>query len=278
MAVTEVHSSNDPLLSDYQRLNDSAFRRSIEAAGPFQRGIIVVEGWLAIERLLRSRYQIRSVLVEESKLSRCCELLGGLDVPVLCATREVIEGVVGFDLHRGIVAIAERGLPASADSVIRRSKQLLLLEGIGDGENMGSLLRNAAALGADGVVLDSSCCDPLSRRSIRVSVGHALRLEIARSNTPALLDSINSREATLLALTPGPDSEDLYDLDPKPSGPLAIAMGSEGTGLSREVLDRADRRLRIPMAADVDSLNVSAAAAVALSWIFDPIGSNRPPS
>jgi tRNA G18 (ribose-2'-O)-methylase SpoU len=266
--ATRIDDPDDPRVADFRRLNDTSYRRQVEAAGPFHKGIFVVEGWLAIERLVPSRYPVRAVLVDADKLDRAEELLGRTTAPLLAADREVIEAIVGFPLHRGAVAVAERGLPILPASVIGRGSRLVVTEGVNDAENLGSIIRNATALGGDGLLLDPTSCDPLTRRTVRVSVGHALALPFARVGWPDGLSSLRDAGVTTIALTPQAGSVPIDDVRLEPDQRVAIVLGAEGPGLSEIAIDACDVAVRIPMARGIDSLNVAAAAAIAFHRLF----------
>jgi tRNA G18 (ribose-2'-O)-methylase SpoU len=192
-------------------------------------------------------------------------------------------GLVGFRLHRGVVAVADRPPDADADQVLagaaRRAPQagerglVAVLEGLNDPENVGALFRNAAAFGVAAVLLDPTCSDPLYRRAIRVSAGHSLRVAFARLDPwPRGLDRVRSTGFVVCALAPHPAGRpavSLRDLRahldgrwPAPTG-VALLLGAEGPGLSPGALEGADVVVSIPMAPGVDSLNVATAAAVA---------------
>ena len=271
MAPTDfapISDADDPRLADFRRLNDGGHCRQVEAAGPFHTGLFVAEGWLVLERLLRSGYNTRSILVVEGRIDRLDAIRGRREIPTFTASQDVVDRVVGFPLHRGVVASADRGRPLLADHVIGRASQLVLLEGINDAENMGALLRSARVLGCDGVLLDATCCDPLSRRAVRVSMGHALALPIARSPWPDDAGDVRSAGFTIHAMTPGVDAIDIDHVDRPADSRVAVALGAEGPGLSSQALAGADVAVGIPIAPDTDSLNVAAAAAIAFQRLF----------
>jgi len=273
--LIDVADPADPRVSEFRRLNDASFRRGVEAAGPFHKGVFVVEGWLGVERLLPSRFRARSVLVDRAKADRAIELVGPRDVPVLAADRAVLDEIVGFPLHRGVVAVADRGLPVLADEVIGRGRRLVVTDGVNDAENLGAIIRNAAALGSDGLLLDRTSCDPLTRRTVRVSVGHALTLPFARVTWPDAAATLRDAGYVTVALTPRADAEDLAGMRLDESARVAIVVGAEGPGLSDAALDACDRRARIAMARGVDSLNVAAATAIAAHRLFGPVDLSR---
>ncbi|MCO5314257.1 MAG: RNA methyltransferase [Microthrixaceae bacterium] len=270
--MTPIHLTDpdDPRVSDFRRLNDTAFRRSVEAPGPFHKGIFIVEGWLAAQRLGRSRYGARAVLVDEARLERAAEQLGHVRAPVFAAPRDLLDEIVGFPLHRGVVASADRGLAVLASTVIGRGRNLVVCEGINDAENLGSVIRNAAALGGDGLLVDATTCDPLARRTVRVSVGWALRLPFARLALADGLSALHESGVTTVALTPRRDGVDIDEVVQRKllGDRVAVILGAEGHGLSEATIDAATIAVRIPMSTEVDSLNVSAAAAVAMHRLF----------
>lgn len=230
-------------------------------------GVFVVEGKLALEAVLGSAYPLLSVLV----LGRRLQALAGLDLPagtpVYVVDEEVMGGVAGFSVHRGLLALARRLPPLRAEELLARrpSSPLVVVEGVNDQENLGAIFRNSAAFGAGAVMLDPTCADPLYRRTVRVSLGAVLKLPFSRlSPWPVALQLLRNNGFVLLALTPGPGAEPVEMVAAElHSLPVALVVGTEGAGLSPEVLGMC-RRVRIPMAAGVDSLNVAAATAVAL--------------
>jgi tRNA G18 (ribose-2'-O)-methylase SpoU len=197
----------------------------------------------------------------------------------------VVAGTVGFALHRGVVAVADRPSPVSASRLLAQAAGatgaeggptlIAVLEGLNDHENIGALFRNAAAFAVAGVLLDPTCADPLYRRSIRVSVGHVLHMPFARLEPwPGALDQVRAAGFVVAALAPrpAPDSGvpaiNLTELKPWMSdldhpGGVALLFGAEGPGLTGTALARSDVVVTIPMSDRVDSLNVAAAAAVA---------------
>ena len=259
-----VADPEDPRLADYLALSDPARRRRVERDGDF----FVVEGVLAIERLLDvGGWRIRSLLLLPRVAERLGGRLDGLDAPVLVATEDVLRRVVGFDLHRGALAAVDRRPPKPLAGLVAGSGLLLAAEGINDHENLGSLYRNAAAFGVDGVLLDPTSADPFYRRAVRVSMGHVLGVPTAA--LPALpggVEQLRALGATVLALTPAADAVALCDLGPAARwpGPVVVLVGAEGAGLTAAALAAADLLVRIPMATGIDSVNVATAAAIAL--------------
>lgn len=252
--MPEVTDPADPRLDDYRGLRDPATRVAYERA----HGVFVVEGVLAIGQLLTSAYEVRSLLVTAAARERL-----GVDTPTTyVATRDVIEGVAGFDVHRGALAVATRPPPRDPVALLAGKRTVLLLERLNDHENVGGLFRVARALGADAVLLDPETCDPLYRRAVRVSLGHVLHVPFARvASTAEGLDLLRRNGFTTFALTPGATTS-VADIDAPERA--ALLLGAEGPGLRQGTVDAADRALRIPMRDGVDSLNVVTAAGIAL--------------
>ena len=282
--LIEVEDPADPRLDSYRDLNHPVKRPDLDAEHP----IFIVEGKLTVERLLTSSYRIRSLLVDDHHLASSGDLVTATrarGVPVYVGSRALVAETVGFDLHRGAVAAAERPRPLSAARVLSEAVRVSLgadsiplvaiLEGVNDHENIGALFRNAAAFGVTGVLLDPTSADPLYRRSIRVSVGHVLHMPFARS-TPWPDGLEQAREAGFLLAAMTPQSTTAIDvpnlglaaLKDRMSGPsrcrgIALLFGAEGPGLTRGAIASSDVVVSIPMAAEVDSLNVATAAALA---------------
>jgi len=258
-------------------LRDAELRTSFEAA----EGVFVAEGRLAVEALVASEYPVRSLLLDRGKAAAHAGLLAALrerGAEVYLAERAVLAATVGFDLHRGVVALGARLPGRSVEDLLARAsgRALLVVEGVNDHENLGALFRNAAAFGVGGVLLDPTCADPLYRRSVRVSLGHVLRVPFARApHWPAELRRLVEAGWAVLALTPSAEAVPLAAVvaargarAPAP----AVVVGAEGPGLGPATLRATSLRVRIPMAEGVDSLNVATAAAVALSALDPPPG------
>ena len=263
MPIERITDLDDARLADYAHLREPSRRMGLERAA----GFFTVEGRLSVEALIASPYRVRSILVAEEHVDRVAETLGR-DIVVLAVPSAAMTEVTGVHFHRGVLAVGERGaLPAAADLVVGASR-ILVLEGVNDHENIGALFRNAAAFGVDAVLLDPTSADPLYRRSTRVSLGHVLHVPFARIADPAWpasLDDLRDAGLTTVALTPAAAAEPLCDLVADLPERVALLVGAEGSGLSHEALAAAERRVRIPMAAGVDSVNVATAAAIALS-------------
>lgn len=259
-ALIDVGDPADTRLDDYRDLT-TADRRPDRPGG---RGLVIAEGVVVVRRLIESPYPVRSLLGVPRRLDELAPDLAALRVPAYRVDADTMAAAVGFHLNRGVLAVADRAAPPDPVALARGARLVAVLEGVNDHENLGSLFRNAAALGVDGVLLGPRCADPLYRRSVRVSMGHVLRVPFADlpGPWPGALDALRAAGLTVAALTPAPDAVPLAAAGLAGTR-TALLLGAEGPGLSSEALDAADLRVRIPMAAGVDSLNVATAAAVA---------------
>jgi tRNA G18 (ribose-2'-O)-methylase SpoU len=249
----------DPRVADFFALNDPDRRRVVERDGDF----FVAEGALVVRHLLQSPYPVRALLVTTQGLRALDDVLPQVRAPVYLVAQDLMTSIAGFRFHRGVLATAGRRPSADLATVVAGAGLVLMVEGVTDNENLGALFRNAAAFGVAGVVLDATSADPLYRRSVRVSMGHVLRLPFTRvPDATAAIAALRTLGFEILALTPAPGAEDITDVGP--GGRRVLLVGAEGPGLSSRALAAADRRVRIAMAADVDSLNVATAAAIAL--------------
>jgi tRNA G18 (ribose-2'-O)-methylase SpoU len=252
--VIRVADPGDPRLADYVGLTDPARRRRVEA----EQGFFIAESPLVVRALVESGRALRSVLVTPAQHAVLADVLERVAAPVYIAEDEVLRQVVGFDLHRGAVASAERWPLPAIGPLLAGARRIAVVERLNDYENLGVIFRNAAAFGIDAVLLDAESADPLYRRCVRVSIGHAFRVPWTRLNS---LDEVRDRGFALFALTPAPDAVPL-DRVTWPDR-HAVMLGAEGPGLSQAWLDAADVQVRIPMRESVDSLNVATAAAIA---------------
>jgi tRNA G18 (ribose-2'-O)-methylase SpoU len=252
--LQHIDDPRDPRIAEYVALNDPELRQGREAG----EGFFIAESPHVVATVARAGRRIRSVLVTPKQQRALGEFLATLPCPVYVADEPVMRRTIGFDLHRGIVAAVDRWPLPEVGSVVEHARLLAVCERVNDHENLGVLFRNAAAFGLDAVLLDPESSDPLYRRAVRVSIGHVCTLPWTRYER---LAQVRSHGFTLVALTPGHDATPIDGLAwPERT---ALLLGSEGTGLSDATLAAADARVRIPMRADVDSLNVATAAAVA---------------
>lgn len=276
MTPEPVTTLNDPRLDDYRNVRDA------DLLG--RRGVFMAEGRFVVRTLLtQSPMRCRSVLVTPAaweSVRGTVEFTFARDGPkpeVLLATQEVMNAIVGFEIHRGCLAVGERPRWNTANALLAaassepQGRGLVILENLTNHDNVGSIFRSALALGAAGVLLSPGCCDPLYRKSIRVSMGAALRLPYAAMDDwQTGIAAVKGAGFRVAALATGAGSEDLDQFARRPeySQRWALMVGTEGEGLSEAALNAADVRLRIAMAEGVDSLNAGVAAAVAMHRLF----------
>lgn len=263
MIVHVIESIDDPRVADYSNVPDAELLRT--------QGVFVAEGRQVVRQLLTaSRFRARSVLVSPSALERLRDVLETRDVPIYTMPIDRLATLVGFNMHRGCLAIGERLPAAGVDAWLREaapSRLLVVGERLSNADNVGGVFRNAVAFGAGGVLLSPGCCDPLYRKSIRVSMGGALRVPYAiDEHWPAGLLALKDAGFRVFGLTPLAAARDLEDAlaSLEPGTPVALTLGHEGDGLGDEAMQIADDLVRIDMRTGVDSLNVATAAGIAL--------------
>jgi tRNA G18 (ribose-2'-O)-methylase SpoU len=265
--VESIDDPADPRLADYRELRDPSARRRIEGDELF-----IAEGPTSIGRLLESGHRVRSVVLTPQKFDRMRALLEPLDAPVYCMDRGLLRDLVGFDLHRGAIAAADRRRPPTLDELLASTGRIAVLEGLNDPENLGAIARSARAFGVGALVLDPTCIDPYTRRTVRVSMGEVLFLPAHRAGSAewpgSTFDHLHAAGFATWAMTPGSDASDIWEL-PVPER-LAVVLGAEGPGLRAATIAAASRRVRLPIDSDVDSLNVAAAAAATFAIVGRP--------
>jgi len=268
-ATITISDSDDPRVADYRQLNDQAARRAMEGDEYF-----LAEGWVTIDRVIDSGHEFRSALLSPSRASRFLpylvlpQLRG---IPVFVAEAEVMDRIVGFSLPRGVLVSAFRQPLTTVQHLARTSTRVIVLEALNDNENVGAIARAARAFGIDGIILSPTCTDPYYRRTVRVSMGEILHMQIARvmpEQWPAALEILHAAGFESWAMTPGDDANDLWGAEVPER--LAIMLGAEGPGLTDSALSAATRRIGIPISSDVDSLNVGHAAAITFAAIARP--------
>jgi len=263
--VETVEDPEDPRLVDYREIRDAERRR--------RSGTFIAEGRQVVRRLLAAgRYRPRSALVTPPALDALGAALEAAAVPTYLVRQDIVKAIVGIEFHHGCLAVGERGADQTAAAVLAevRSDCVVVLEDLGDASNVGAIFRNALAFGAGAVFLSPGTADPLYRKAIRVSAGATVALPFARlADWPRDLGRLRDAGYTVLALTPRAEAVDISALGtrrPRP-GRRALLLGTEGRGLSADALAAADLHVRIPMAPEMDSLNVATAGAVALHWL-----------
>jgi tRNA G18 (ribose-2'-O)-methylase SpoU len=259
--VIDVADPADPRLDDFRDLNSVDRRPDL----PSGKGLVIAEGVLVVQRMLASRFRPRALLGTARRLAELESDLAGVGAPYYRVDADVMADVVGFHLNRGVLASASRAPELTVPHVLDGARTVAVLEGVNDHENLGSIFRNAAGLSVDAMVFGTGCADPLYRRAVRVSMGHALLVPYAWADQwPHDLQVLRDNGFRLLALTPDPSSLTLADALAKVAGDkVAILVGAEGPGLTEPAMHASDMRVRIPMSRGTDSLNVATAAALA---------------
>ncbi|HNA49954.1 MAG TPA: RNA methyltransferase [Mycobacterium sp.] len=259
--VIDVTDPGDPRVDDFRDLNSVDRRPDL----PTGKGLVIAEGVLVAQRMLASRFAPHAFLGTARRLGELAVDLTGVGVPFYRASAEVMAQVVGFHLNRGVLGAARRAPELSVPQVLDGARTVAVLEGVNDHENLGSIFRNAAGLGVDAVVFGAGCADPLYRRAVRVSMGHALLVPFARAgHWPADLTDLRQHGFRLLAMTPNPRAGTLGEvMSGLADHKVAVLLGAEGPGLTETAMRACDVRVRVPMSRGTDSLNVATAAALA---------------
>src|SRR5438270_8368393 len=261
MTSERISGLGDPRVAAYRNMSDAERLRD--------QGLFVAESRAVVQRLLQDRrYRVRSLLVNDAAAAALAPAVTsrGDDLPMFVCETDDFRRLTGHALHRGCLALVERPVPIPFDDLLASARTVIVLEGITDPDNVGSIFRNAAALGSDAVVLSPTCRDSLYRKAIRTSMGAVLTVPFARAaNWSDTLASLRTRRFTIVALTPRAPSETIaaFAARPRPER-LALIVGTEGSGLSAAVESAADDRVRIPISEAVDSLNVGVAVGIAL--------------
>ena len=255
--IQQIDREDDSRLQSYQHVGDPQWLRLNE--------LFVAEGRLVVQRLIDDgRYDIVSALVTPAAL-RALESRLTSAWPVYVAEQQIVNGVTGFNFHRGCLAIVRRPVPVPL-AAFSRARTVVVLEGVGNPDNIGGIFRSAAALGADGVILDPTSGDPLYRKAVRTSMGAVLSVPFTRVQTwPDALETLRDMGFTVAALTPsGASTVDELSPSALAGSRLALVAGAEGAGLSDDAQRRADVTVRIPIDPRSDSLNVVVAVSIAL--------------
>jgi tRNA G18 (ribose-2'-O)-methylase SpoU len=260
VTLIRIDDAGDERLDDYRGVSDPDLAA--------RNGLFIAEGRLVVRRLLgASRFQTRSVLVTEPALAALKDVLPlQPSVPVFAVSQYLMNGITGFNIHRGCLAIGERGDPESWRGILAGQQLVVALERVANADNVGGIFRNVLAFGAGSVLLDPVSTDPLYRKAIRTSMGAALQVPFARAEPwPAALRALREIGFAVVAMTPAPEAPTLRNVVRAVAGrSVAIVLGHEGEGLTAEALAACEVQARIPISGNVDSLNVASAAAIAL--------------
>lgn len=269
--IIEVEDFNDPNLDAFARLTEAQLRNRLEP----EKGIFIAESPKVIMRALDAGYEPISLLMEHKHvegqaagiIDRCNAFVPG--IPVYTGSLDTLCQLTGFKLTRGVLCALRRKPLPSVEDLCRDARRVAVLEGIVDHTNIGAIFRSAAALNIDAVLVTPTCCDPLYRRAVRVSMGTVFQVPWTRigespSDWPgAGMERLAKLGFKTAAMALSDDSVSIEDEQLKSEEKLAIIMGTEGDGLAKKTIATSDYTVRIPMAHDVDSLNVAAASAVA---------------
>ena len=259
--VIDITDPDDDRVDDFRDLHSVDRRPDL----PTGKGLVIAEGVLVVQRMLGSRFTPHAFLGTQRRLTELAAGLAGVRAPFYRATAAVMAEVIGFHLNRGVLGAARRPSELTTAEVLADARTVVVLEGVNDHENLGSIFRNAAGLGVDGVIFGTGCADPLYRRAVRVSMGHALLVPFARTQRwPGDLELLRDNGFRLLAMTPDPRADTLAGAMGALAGQkVAVLVGAEGPGLTETAMRASDVRVSIPMSRGTDSLNVATAAACA---------------
>ncbi len=259
--VIDITDPDDERVDDFRDLNSIDRRPDL----PTGKGLVIAEGVLVVQRMLVSRFTPHAFLGTDRRLAELGGDLAHTAAPFYRASAEVMAEVVGFHLNRGVLGVARRPAELTTMQVLTGARTVAVLEGVNDHENLGSVFRNAAGLGVDAVIFGAGCADPLYRRAVRVSMGHALLVPFAQAGYwPGDLELLRNNGFQLLAMTPDSQAHTLADaMDALVGQKLAVLVGAEGPGLTETAMRASDVRVCIPMSRGTDSLNVATAAACA---------------
>lgn len=259
--MIELTDPDDPRVEVYTSLSDAALRRRTDE----RYGIFLAESSLVVRRALAADMHPVSFFLAHRYLDSMADVFAAHpEVPVYTGTDAMLQSITGFHLHRGALAAMHRPEPVSVHDITGTARRLAVLDGITDHTNLGAIFRSAAGMGIDGILLSSQSADPLYRRAIRVSMGTVFSLPWARvDETAVALQDLGHDGWTIAALELTPAAVDLDDPTVQRPKRLALVLGAEGPGVTDKALAECDQHLKIPMHSDVESLNVSTAAAVA---------------
>ena len=260
MNIIRVKSLNEPGLEMFSTLTEAQLRNRLEP----EKGLFIAESPKVIHVALDAGYQPIAILCEERHItgdaSSVLERCG--DIPVYTGERELLAQLTGYTLTRGVLCAMKRPVPLSVEDICHNAHRVVVIQGVVDSTNVGAIFRSAAALGVDAILMSLDSCDPLNRRSVRVSMGSVFL--IPWTWVEDSLSSLHSLGFKTAAMALTDDSISLDNPILKSEEKLALIMGNEGDGLPEKVIRESDFVVRIPMSHNVDSLNVAAAAAVAL--------------
>lgn len=264
MKIFEITTLDDNRIELYRSLRDTKVR----SADGFPSGHFIAESPKVIQTALDCGYEPISLLCESKHITGdAADIIKQLgdDVPVYTGERQILTSITGYVLTRGVLcAMSRKTLPTVAE-VVDNKRLIAVVDGVCDSTNIGGIFRAAAALGVDGILVTPASCDPLNRRSVRVSMGTVFRIPWTWSDNP--IEALRTAGYSTLALALKPDSVSLDNISLKDGERVAVIFGTEGDGLPDNTINQADQSVIIPMHYGVDSLNVATAAAITF-WHF----------
>lgn len=284
-SMIAIHDPKDPRIGVFLNQRDAWLRAAHNpdvtgsdenvSVDPIDAGYFMAEGVLVVEQLLKSKFPVESVLVSDQRVESIEHVLSQVpvDVPIYCVTREVMDEIVGFPMHRGILACGRRLPSPDPLELARACRALVVLEDLSNHDNVGSVFRSVAAMGGAGVGvwITDRCCDPLYRKSLRVSMGHVLKVPYASvGDLPKSLATLHEMGFESIALTPDNQAMTVDESLKQGIERPVLLFGAEGPGLSEAVFDAVNHRVRIEMTNEVDSLNIAVAAAVSIHRYINP--------
>lgn len=265
--IIEIDDFSSPKLDIFARLTESQLRSRVDA----ENAVFIAESPKVIRLALDAGYSPKALLMPRKHIigqgKDIIERCG--DIPVYTAADDILERLTGYRLTRGVLCAFRRPLPPSAENILKDARRVAVLENVTDATNVGAIVRSAAALGVDALLFTPSCCDPLNRRAVRVSMGTVFQIPWAwlgdepsdwPQNGISRLHRLGFKTAAMAL------SDDSVSIDDEALGKeekLAVVLGTEGDGLTKETIARCDYTVKIPMSHGVDSLNVAAASALA---------------
>jgi tRNA G18 (ribose-2'-O)-methylase SpoU len=248
--ILPIEDPEDPRIEPYRQVRERDTRRG---------GGFIVEGEVVLRKAVHGRFPLRSLLLAENRIEPLAEVIAAVPgTPVYTASQAVMDAIVGFPIHRGVLAYGEREAEPDPSELLTRARLAVALYGVANHDNMGGVFRNAAAFGAEAVLLDPTCCDPLYRKAIRTSVGASLLVPFAAVADP--VSTLLAAGLQPIALSPsGPEA--LHEL--RRPDRVGLILGAEGPGLPEAVMARC-RTVSIPMSGGFDSLNLATTSGIAL--------------
>jgi tRNA G18 (ribose-2'-O)-methylase SpoU len=266
MPIVPITGLDDPRLSDFAHSTDVALKK----ARGSEHGLYIAESLLVLERAIKAGHRPRAVLALGTSVDDAVRATSGFDIPIFSGPNELLAELTGYLLHRGLIASMERPSLPSVEALLKDARRVVILENVADPTNVGAIFRSVAGIGADAVLVTPRCSDPFYRRAIRVSMGTVLQVPWTRiGDWPAARAVLKAAGFHIAALALSDDAVSLREFAPSPADRVALVLGAEGEGLTREALAAADTIVQIPMKHGIDSLNVAASAAVAMFALGD---------